>query len=813
MGLLTNLSIRQIRSGSFLTSIQIISLALGYTVFLILFSIIHSDLDYDTFWGGEAKLYRVAMEHYTDGELSFKSAKGYRGMPGVLEEELPEVLEGTRLIPDLITVFVGEQQIQDVKMFYADTNVFRVLPRKILAAESSEIFPGIHSVAISESLARTLFGTTQCLGEEIRLNEGWRFNVSTVFQDIPIKSHLKCDLLLTWASLRYYMQNFDNATGVLIDDAEFSYVDPGPYHSSSWNNTLSYNYIRVVDNTKIPDLQRKASKILSETKLPERISDYLIRPVFQPVEKIHLQSSFPDEVKINGSMFRIRMLILIALLVLIVSWINFVNLHYIAYHKGVKARSVRIIHGESFKSVLKSIFQTAWVVSIIALLLSFCFIYLLSIYFQSFTLTGDLIILFIGIPGITALLSLLPPFSLRPDRQLINGLRGSFTGKFKGLLFRRVMVFIQFFSGIGLISFTIIIYSQFKYIQDKELGFNGENVVYSYSPMTMNQRPDIQDKLSVFRNEVSSVPGVESFCVSSSIPGQPIQFQGIKLVDREGKREIYTDRIHVDYSYFELYDIRFLAGRNFYVNENYDNQEIILNRKAAGKYGFQNPKEIINEFISCNGIDYKVVGVVENYHHYSLKDQVIPITFFKSLKWRANVGYYSFKIQSGYGGSQETIENIWKSIYPEEQFLFSFADDSYDRQYDSEREFGKSLMYSSILAILISCLGLIALANFNIIKKTREIGIRKTYGAGSFSILKHMQKEIMLLVLISAVFGIPVAYKLSEIWLANFTYRINPAWWMFFMAVVILMVIAFFSTFLQTWKAAKNNPVDALRYE
>lgn len=807
--------LRQFKSHLFLKMIQVVSLTIGFTVFVVLFSLAMNDLGYDRFWDTDDRLCRVSMEVYQEGELNFRSAKSYRGLTGIMEEEFPEVLGNTRLVPDVITVFVGEQQIQDVSMFYVDSSLFKVLPRKILSQESNEIFPDIHSMAISASMAEKLYGSIDCLGEELRLNEGWIFYISTVFEDIPEESHLHIDVLIELPSLFYYMNNFDNQSGLLVENEDFEYVDPGPYHGSSWNNFMSYNYILVEESADLGLLQQKTKELIAGIDLPDRIKKLSIDPDIQSVEDIHLHSDYPNEIEENSSLIQVYMLILIGLVVLVISWINFINLYAVVFIEGFRAIAIRMIHGAGKGGINKQIFRQAFALSLLAITLSIGAIFITAHYSPAFEFNPKLLIILLLLGLITGVLSILISFSTFRSGKILSHLKGEVLGKRRGSGYRRIMVTIQFVSGVVLIACTMVIFLQLNFTMKKDLGFKDQDVVYSFSPMTMNQRPDIPQKLEMFRNEMAAIPGVKNFCVSSSVPGQPIHFPGFSVnhISDEVESEAFIERVNVDAYYFDLYEIPLLAGRGFRTNENYNVNEVILNRKASEELGFASPEDAPGQLIRSGDNTWEVVGVVENYHHFSLKDKLIPLAFYKSLRWRAAVGNYSFKLNTNSPETLEQIDKVWRKVYPGEQFLYNYMDESFREQYKSELSLASSFLIAALLALLASCLGLLGLSRYNILKRTKEIGIRKVFGSSSSLVLKLLQRETLFLVLLSSLIGIPLAWWISRRWLDHFSYRIDLGWWIFLLASFLVMIVAILTTLIQTMRASRKNPIDALQYE
>ncbi|MFC2090587.1 ABC transporter permease, partial [Bacteroidota bacterium] len=229
--------------------------------------------------------------------------------------------------------------------------------------------------------------------------------------------------------------------------------------------------------------------------------------------------------------------------------------------------------------------------------------------------------------------------------------------------------------------------------------------------------------------------------------------------------------------------------------------------------GFDDGRQAIGEFIRSGENQWEIVGVSENYHHYSLKDKLIPLAFFKSLRWRASVGYYSFKLNAKNQETLQNIDSVWRRVYPGENFIYRFLDESYQDQYQSEQSMAISFLIAALLALTASCLGLLGLSRFNILKRTKEIGIRKAFGSSSALVMRLLLKETLIMVLISSTVGIPLSIWISKSWIENFSYRIDLSWWIFLITCIIVLLVAILSTLIQTWRASIKNPVEALRFE
>jgi len=385
-----------------------------------------------------------------------------------------------------------------------------------------------------------------------------------------------------------------------------------------------------------------------------------------------------------------------------------------------------------------------------------------------------------------------------------------------GQVTRQVLVGIQFAISLFLIAGTIVIYFQLRFIQKKDPGFNATSVIYSFSPMTMNQRPDIPEKLFAFRSRMAGIPGIQNFCTSSSVPGKEflMHSENVSRTTDEPVKKIYFKMLNADYAFTETYRLNFISGRNFIDTDQFPGTEVIINELAAEKLGFGDPADATGEMIRVDGRNYMICGVVNNFHHLSLKQQITPLIIFKSLTWRYAVGYYSFRISEGMVGEViPLIGKAWEEIYPGERFQYKFLEDSYLEQYTAEKNFGRSLSLGSFLAILISCLGLFGYARYAAVKRIREIGIRKTFGATRNDIIILYHSEILRIITAAALFSLPLAWLLVTRWLRNFAYHVNVSAWMFLLALGLTILIAFSATFYISWRSSGQNPARSLKYE
>ena len=340
--------------------------------------------------------------------------------------------------------------------------------------------------------------------------------------------------------------------------------------------------------------------------------------------------------------------------------------------------------------------------------------------------------------------------------------------------------------------------------------------MFSYTPMTMTNSPEIPSKLLTFKNEVLNLSGVNSFSVSSSVPGKEIRRIQDNVLPGNSADPFASpfNEISIDDNFLKTYDIPVIAGKNLEERTNWTSDEVIINRCASEAMGFKKPEEAIGSVFRIGQNTYKVKGVIDNYHHVSLHYPVKPSVYFQNLQWEMSVGYYSFRLSSSdLPGTMKNIEKIWKGLYPKDEFIYFFSNKEFDSQYQSDLNFKNILTSSALLALIISCMGLLSLAIFTTKRRTKEIGIRKVNGASVPEVLNILNRDFVKWVVIAFVIASPVAYYAMNRWLEGFAYKTTLSWWIFVLAGLLALGIALLTVTWQSWKVATRNPVEALRYE
>lgn len=812
--------IRNLTRQKLITAIQLGGLVIGFSIVIFLLVKIKYEYSYDTFWKDSQSVYRLGLDQkYEDGRV-YQSARNFSGSSEVLHAEVPGIVAHCNLGRDVITVYNYEKVIQDVDWFWSDTTFFSVFERNIIYKESNQLFGDVHGISISESFAKKLFGSENPLNKEITLNEGWKFLVKSVFEDIPENSHIKVDVLGSYNSLFYYMSNYNYNTQTLVENPGWTYQKASPYTRSAWSSPTQYRphcYIRLDPKTEIATVESAVLPAMKKVGLPPELAKSAINFIFQPVSSIHLHSNLSDELRSNGSTMQVNFLIIIALIVLVVCIVNYLNLSTISAIEERKSYSIRILNGSDKISVFLSLLIKNLFLYGLALLISLP-IASLIIRFQlpQHTIPGLIFLIMIAVVGVGAFISAIIPYISVFSTPIFLALKGQAVSLKQNWSSRKVLVVLQFAISIILIICTIGIFKQMDFVMKEKLGFSGEQTVFSYTPMTMTNSPEIPGKLLTFKNEVLALSGVSSFSVSSSVPGKEIRRIQDNVLPGNSAEPFASpfNEISIDDYFLKTYHIPLVAGANLGEQSNWTSDEVLVNRSAVETMGFKTPDEAVGSVFRIGQNTFKVKGVVENYHHVSLHYPVKPSIYLQNLQWDMSVGYYSFKLSSSdLLGTMKDIEKIWKRLYPKDEFICFFSNKEFEAQYRSDLNFKNILTSSALLALVISCMGLLSLAIFTTKRRIKEIGIRKVNGATISEVMAMLNRDFVKWVAVAFVIATPVAWYAMDKWLESFAYKTSLSWWIFALAGLLALGIALLTVSWQSWKAATRNPVEALRYE
>ena len=816
-------AIRNISKNKLFSFITIFGLAVSMAAFLCISLYVNDQRDFDSFWDNSDRLYRISMEQYKNGTMQFQSAKVLMSLGTAIKDEIPGIEESTRMMKDKVTVYTPDAQIKDIDIFFTDPTVFRVLNHQILAGDTRNPFVDIHSAAISQSLANKLFGDISAVGKSFKLNEGWEFFVSSVFEDTPENSHTHMDMLIDITSLFYYIQNFDNATGQLTQEHP-SAEAPSPAEAWTWRVNNAYAYVLLSKKADAGKIENALSGVVN--KYAPFLSEENIRVKFnlQPVQAIHLNSHLENEIRVNGDAKSVSMLYLIGFVILVIAWVNAVNLSLAKAIDRQKEIGIRKTIGADRSQLLKQFLLETAALNGISIVLAFCIFSLLQRFIQpllgihftySFAdIRSFLSILLILIAG--TIVSGLYPAIVNASSKPAQAIKDRSIKTSKSARSKNVLMMFQFAIAAMLLIITLLVFQQIRFMLSQSLGVDLNQVLVTHTPMSMIKNPDEMQKLETFKTEIARIPGVERITVSSSVPGSEIYFSDGSVRKASDAQPVdHTFPIyHVDEDFFSVYDMHLVDGEFFQKDQTANVRQVILNELAMTQLGYPSPDQALNQFIDVGGNEYRISGIVKNHHNQSLRKSLEPILFFKSYRWYLDVGFYSVKINGA--NTQQTlraIQDVWDRIYPRDQFSYTFAEDTFNAQYNAEKQFGRTITIFALIALVIACMGLFGLCSHSVAKRKKELGVRLVLGASflnlSFILIRNYGKWIV----IANIIAWPIAWMIINRWLENFACRISVPLWPFLVSGLVSLSIAFSTVSWIVFRAAAINLVEALRHE
>ncbi len=779
--------------------INLLGLIIGITAFVLIVLWIKAETSYDTFHENAGNIYRVDYILYEEGILEQHSASGSTGVGKEIMNAFPEVCDYTRLTRTDALVSYKENVFKETDILYASSSFFNVFTFPLTAGVADSNLLALNHAVLTEETAKKYFGNEDPVGKTITLNGGMNFEVTGVARNVPENSHFKFDILLSYENL----------------------IRNSAYWDNYWVSERVYTYIQVVPGADVEALQAKLPQIPEEF-----IGDFMKEAFFlleyklQKLTDIHLHSSVSNELEVNGSYRSVVSLGLIAVLILLIAFINYINLATSRSMERIHEVGLRKVSGACRRDIVYQFLTESALLNLFALIVSLTGIVLLLPYFKDVMQSP----LQISYPGIALLF-----LALLITGSLFTGLIPAvYVSRFAPALvlkgktptssqwlgrFKNSLVVFQFSISIILIIGTLIINRQLRYMDQYDIGVDIDQVLVIEGPRII--RADSYESymkgLEAFKNEVMAQSMVNNITGSSSVPGEEInnwRVFGVPVSGRNTEKKIKL--YYADNQFFDTYGLNILAGRNFNPSFQEESNQLILNESALPYYGYKDALDAVGRTLMGSGQEVTIIGVVNDFNQESLKELPEPIAFFKQP---ANA-YYSIKANmAGIGQLIPELENIWETYYPGNPFNYFFLNDYYNEQYLADRRFGVLLLSSSILAIFIACLGLLGLSVYAISRRTKEIGIRKANGAGIFHVIFLLNKDFVKWVLIAIVIAIPIAWFTMNRWLDNFAYKTAINWILFALAGLLALGIALLTVSWQSWRAASRNPVEALRYE
>ena len=797
------------------SAINIGGLTIGIAACLLILQYVSFKLSYDQFNRNVKTVYRVVNDRYQQGKLIQHGTITYSGIGKAMNDDYEEVIQNTKVVPsgEMIITYKDKRLAED-SVFYVENSFFSVFSYPLIAGDKRSVFKDPHAVILSEGLARKVFDYrgsdfSQFIGQIVTLQtDSMPYKIEGICKNVPGNSHLQFNLLISYKTL---------IAG--WPQADYDFTDSDFWH-----------YVQLKPGTDYKTFNAKLGAFSQKHFQGSKVSGSDEKFYLQPLSNAHLYSDFEYEIGSTGSATVVWGLLVIALFIIAIAWVNYINLATARSVERAREVGIRKVVGGLRRQLITQFITESVIVNSIALVLALGLVFLLQNAFNTLLHTNlSLSYLFIrGLGGHGILLGLIvivvcgiflsglyPAFVLSSFKP-ISVLKGKLSSSGKGVVFRKALVIGQFGVTVALMIGSIVVLRQLSFMNDKELGFNMDHVLVVKAPVLINWDSTYISRINNFKEELKQLAQVKGAATSWNVPGGDIgRSFNVRQADSATTNRFTVRHTGIDYDYLDVYGIKLLAGRNFTPadhNADWDKlHNTLINRSAAKLLGFSSPEAAIGKAIISGTKRWDVIGVVEDYHQKSLRYPLEPIRFMPAYNTDSEI---SVKITAtDVSKTIAAIKQKYEAFFPGNSFDYTFLDERFKRQYENEQLFSKAFVIFAALAIFVACLGLFGLAMFATFKRTKEIGVRKILGASVPDILVLVSKEFLGLVLIASIIAFPVAWYAMTSWLENFAYRITINWWVFAAAGFAALLIAMITVSLQAVKAAVANPVKSLRTE
>jgi putative ABC transport system permease protein len=794
------IALRQLSRNTGYSFINIVGLSVGLACFILIATYVIFELSYDNFHEKGARIFRLTSKGSFGGEAAEFDMTPTAAYP-TFTREFPEVETGVRIYDvsgfSPRVVEYKDKLFEEKGFLYVDSTFFDIFSFEIVRGNPETVLDDLNSVVITESMAEKYFGNEDPLDKTITTNGTTEYKVTGVVEDPPANSQIKFSFLASFHSLSSWRREI-------------------------WGSANFITYLQLNDPAAAPQLEKKIRSYMDQAFGEDMPANSFLTYVLQPIRDVHLRARVESSLQPNSDIRYVYIFAAIALLILAIACINYMNLATARAAERAREVGIRKVVGAEQRQLFQQFLGESTIVTFIALLLGLFGAYFLLPGFNQLTDRNMSFIFFenptalMALVGIGVLVSLIAgsyPAIMISGFQPIRVLKGDFKTSGSGIALRKGLVIFQFAVSTFLIVSTIVVQNQLSFIQNKKLGYSNDQVV------VLGTDSRIRENIIRFRDEFSNIPNVKSVALGTETP---TFIQGGYSLWAEGKPQDFrmgTRAMAVDNNYIPTLDMSVVAGSNFtaadFADVNTEEGEekyyhFILNESAARELGWA-PEEALGKRANLNGREGEIKGVVEDFHFASLHEAIGPLVMFIDNQ---QLNKILLKLDgSNISSTLAAMEDKWKQMAPHRPFDYQFLDQEFDALYSAEERTGSLAATFAILAILIACLGLLGLTAFAAQQRTKEIGIRKVLGASVANIVGLLSKDFLVLVLISMLIAFPVAWWAMSSWLEDFVYRINISWWIFALAGIAALAIALVTVASQAIRAANSDPVNSLRSE
>jgi len=810
---------RNLLKHKFFSLIAVTGLAIGLCACILIMQYANAELGVDRFHTNLDNLYRVVNDRYQQGARVQHSTMTYSGIGKAMKQEIPEVAAYCRVTPYRVEVISwADKKIPDQRTVLVDASFLSMFTYPLLAGDPTTALQEPNSVIVSEKMAREQLGVKEpqsLLGQVLVFDtDSLPYKITGVCKDAPGKSQLHFDLLVSYVSL------YSNSGNNRLEQADYDFT-----RASFWQ------YIQLKEGADHTAVERRFAAL--NTKYFPTAAASGIREVFylQPLQKAYLYSDFEYEIGKTGNYRIVWSLLVIALFILVLAWMNYINLSTARSMERAKEVGIRKVTGASRMQLIKQFLTEALLINMVAIIIAVFLTWLLQQQFNQLVnrelSIGMLFSKQTANTGVTRLFVLFsvagiflsgfyPAFVLSAFNPL-KVLKGKFARSVSGVLLRKSLVTAQFAISILLIIGSFVVYRQLRFMTGQSLGYNMEQIMILRKPVLSNPGTAFMSTADAFINTLQQLAHVKAAAVSGRIPGDDlVRINNVSRTDIAMQSQGTMANMGIDPRFINLYQMKLLAGRNFspldYNADFAQLHNLIINETALRQLAFRSPEEAVGKPVKAFNREWNIIGVVADFHQKSLKSGIEPVLLLPNLL--GQYSQFSIKIDpQQLPSTLGAIQKAYASYFPGNVFDYYFLDEKFNRQYSNDYLFGKVFGLFAALAILIACLGLSGLSLLTTAQRTKEIGIRKVLGASVTGIILLLSKDFIKLVLLAIAIASPVAWYMMHLWLQDFAYRVNISWWIFVLTGLLSLIIALLVIGFQTVRSAIANPANSLRIE
>lgn len=787
--------------------INILGLSVGIAAFYLIFLHVQDEFSYDNFHSDASRKYRIALERIYPEKVKYYAIVPH-SIPVAMMNEIPEIESQVRIFggENEFVVTIEDEDFTESNAYFADSNFFNFFNIPLLYGDPSTVLSDPNNVVITREKAEKYYDDINPVGE-ILTTEFGEMTISGVCEDLPGKSHLKYNFIGSIQRFPIMRQPLYAAF-----DA-YAYIELAP---GADPEKIEAKFPEIVEKYAAGEIESQNNVSYSDYKEAGNGYHYFL----QPIKDIHLHSQLEMEISPNSNIKYVRLFILVALFVILIACINFMNLSTAKSTERAREVGIRKVVGADRKKLVFQYLVESFIISTISMLIGLLIVYLILPVFnqlaeKSLTMNLDHI-LNLGVLAVIVIVcgflaGLYPAFILSSYRPAFV-LKGKIGASGSGAILRKALVVFQFGISLVLVIFSLFVFIQIRYMINSDLGYSTEYV------LTIPRANAFENNKEAFRQEIMKIPDVKEVALSNVIISSGLYFGWQCAVEQYGSEVMTTNGMVIDEHYLDALGIQLIKGRNF-SNEFNDSLSVLINQSAIKEFGLTDPigKKLISRTRQDSSIrEYRIVGVVEDFHYLSMHQPINSFVLFHTSGEFGGGNFFNIKLSGNNTGQTiQQIENTWKEFVPEAAFEYEFLDEQINRLYSNEKKSEGIFWIFTLLAILIAAVGLFGLSAYTAQQRTKEFGIRKVFGAGFNNIILLLSREFARLIVISFLIAIPVGYLSTRSWLQNFEFRIDilDNSYIFVLAGIIGLLAAYITVFYQAVRAAAAKPAKSLRYE